>query len=597
MDNNIKFDINLEVLGMPQMQQATSAIKAMGTLVGDFSSFTAPLAKITTILENICQKIDKFGNIGKKSLDKVETESEKAQKELKNVGASAEEAGKQVKESLFDKLGNSSFNFNNLLGAVQNVASKIAPIFEEGMARETAAVNFGTLFNDKEVGKQYADQLRGTNAAALYGTSTVNDAAKNMLAFGIDAQTTKDTIERLGDIAMGDAQKLGSLSLAFAQISSAGKLGGQDLMQLINAGFNPLEEISKKTGKSIGQLKEEMSKGAISAEDVAEAIKSATEEGGKFNGALKDVMDNTLQGKMATLQGAFDDIKAKLYDLALPIVMKVVPVITDQLIPAFMSAIDFISPIFDLIADNLDTVGVFVGVLGALAAIIGVVNAVMSVNPISLVIIGIAALIAIIYKVIDAYDRWGAAVTFLLGPLGMIINLVMTIKRYWDDIVNAFESDGIMAGLKRIGVMLLDVVLYPVQQLLELLSNIPGLGDLAGKGADFIKGMREGLGAIDPEKKESKEETKETSSMDSAVAAVNSNTGGGSGSADLASATGKGKESVASGGTRNTQITINLGNMVENVNFQGGVDDNKDSLTSQLEECLLRVLYSATSAV
>lgn len=65
MDNNIKFDINLEVLGMPKMQQATSAKRQWGTLVGDFSSLTAPLANIGKLLETISQKIDKFGNVGK----------------------------------------------------------------------------------------------------------------------------------------------------------------------------------------------------------------------------------------------------------------------------------------------------------------------------------------------------------------------------------------------------------------------------------------------------------------------------------------------------------------------------------------------------
>ena len=72
-------------------------------------------------------------------------------------------------------------------------------------------------------------------------------------------------LRAIGDISMGDTQKLQSLTLAFAQMSSTGKLMGQDLLQMINAGFNPLSVISEKTGKSIGVLKDEMSKGAISA--------------------------------------------------------------------------------------------------------------------------------------------------------------------------------------------------------------------------------------------------------------------------------------------------------------------------------------------
>ena len=67
-------------------------------------------------------------------------------------------------------------------------------------------------------------------------------------------------------------------------MTASGRLMGQDLLQMINAGFNPLSEISRKTGKSIGVLKEEMEKGKISAEMVTQAFYSATQAGGQFHG-------------------------------------------------------------------------------------------------------------------------------------------------------------------------------------------------------------------------------------------------------------------------------------------------------------------------
>jgi tape measure domain-containing protein len=60
---------------------------------------------------------------------------------------------------------------------------------------------------------------------------------------------------------MGNKEWFNAMSLAFAQMYTTGKLQGQDLLQMINAGFNPLIAISEKTGKSVKQLKEEMSKG------------------------------------------------------------------------------------------------------------------------------------------------------------------------------------------------------------------------------------------------------------------------------------------------------------------------------------------------
>lgn len=129
-------------------------------------------------------------------------------------------------------------------------------------------------------------------------------------------------------------------------------------------------------------------------------------------------------------------------------------------------------------------------------------NAAMEANPIGPIVAILAALVAITVAVVKQYDRWGAALTLVLGPLGLIINLVMTLKRHWDSIVQAFKGEGIIGGLKRIGIVLLDTLLYPVQQLLGLLSHIPGLGSLAAKGEDVLKNMRVKLNLVTKEEKE-----------------------------------------------------------------------------------------------
>lgn len=121
-------------------------------------------------------------------------------------------------------------------------------------------------------------------------------------------------------------------------------------------------------------------------------------------------------------------------------------------------------------------------------------NAAMSANPIGLVIIAIAALIGLVALIINKYDEWGASLTLLLGPLGMIINIIQSFRRNWDMVKKAFSEGGFVEGLKAIGRVLLDAILMPVQQLLEVLSNIPGLGGLAGKGAAFIAELRNNLG-------------------------------------------------------------------------------------------------------
>ena len=103
-----------------------------------------------------------------------------------------------------------------------------------------------------------------------------------MLGFNIEVEKVPRYLQAIGDVSMGDTQRFNSLTLAFSQMSAAGKLMGQDLNQMINAGFNPLQIMADKTGKSIAALKDEMSKGAISAEMVQQAFIDATSASGKF---------------------------------------------------------------------------------------------------------------------------------------------------------------------------------------------------------------------------------------------------------------------------------------------------------------------------
>jgi tape measure domain-containing protein len=114
---------------------------------------------------------------------------------------------------------------------------------------------------------------------------------------------------------LGNKEKLSGLSLAFAQVQSTGKLMGQDLLQMINQGFNPLNIISQKTGKSIGVLKEEMADGKITAQMVADAFETATKEGGLFYKGMERG-SKTLSGTFSTLMDNVKNMAAGLVGLA-----------------------------------------------------------------------------------------------------------------------------------------------------------------------------------------------------------------------------------------------------------------------------------------
>ena len=132
-------------------------------------------------------------------------------------------------------------------------------------------------------------------------------AEKMMLGFNIQAEDTIKYLKAISDISMGESSKFNSLTLAFSQMSAASKLMGQDLNQMINAGFNPLQIISEKTGKSIATLKDEMSKGVVSAEMVQQAFIDATSAGGKFYN-MSENASKTINGQLSMMQDALDSV-------------------------------------------------------------------------------------------------------------------------------------------------------------------------------------------------------------------------------------------------------------------------------------------------
>lgn len=166
---------------------------------------------------------------------------------------------------------------------------------------EQYITSFGTMLGSAEEATKLVNNLKEMGAKTPFETSDLAKASQTLLAFGTSAEDLLPTLQMLGDVSQGNKERFDSLTLAFAQVGSAGKLSGQDLLQFVNAGFNPLNEISKMTGESMAELKERMSAGGVSAEEVAEAFKHATSEGGQFYQAM-EAQSQTFNGQMSTLK-------------------------------------------------------------------------------------------------------------------------------------------------------------------------------------------------------------------------------------------------------------------------------------------------------
>lgn len=162
------------------------------------------------------------------------------------------------------------------------------------------------------------------------------------------------------------------------------------------------------------------------------------------------------------------------------------------------------TPYLQGIAMAAVTISSLISVIQALTAAQWLSNIAAYSNPYILVAVAILAMIAAVVIAINKFDEWGAALLMMLGPIGWVVNALKSLYDHWDSIKKAFTEGGILAGLKRIGIVLLDALLKPVQQLLEMLSKVPGLGRLAGAGADKLREIRQNLQLETPGEKEAK---------------------------------------------------------------------------------------------
>lgn len=194
------------------------------------------------------------------------------------------------------------------IGALGGIATKYNSQMEDYFA------NFTVLLGSASEATKHVEDLKDFAAKTPFEMAGLADASKQLLSFGIGVDDIMPDLQMLGDISLGNQERFKGLALVFAQVASAGKLTGQDLMQFINQGFNPLQSIAEKTGKSMAELKEEMSDGKISYEMVAEAMRSATSEGGKFYQGM-EVQSKTLSGQWSTLK---DDTMSLIGEAFIP---------------------------------------------------------------------------------------------------------------------------------------------------------------------------------------------------------------------------------------------------------------------------------------
>ena len=225
---------------------------------------------------------------------------------LRSMGADATVASAQM-DGAFRQLAQTlALTFGT--GAILAFGRSVIQVRAEMQGLEAS---FTSLLQSGSKAKALLAELTKFGAETPTELADLAKASQTLLSFGVSGEKIMPIIKQLGDISGGSGEKMQGLALAFAQMSSTGKLMGQDLLQMINQGFNPLQEISRTTGRSMKELKEAMSQGAISVDMVTDAFRTATEEGGLFYKNLEG-QSATLRGQLGQLSDAYTQMLNKI---------------------------------------------------------------------------------------------------------------------------------------------------------------------------------------------------------------------------------------------------------------------------------------------
>lgn len=235
---------------------------------------------------------------------------------LKDAQSQANTAGKSITSKLGSIGANVAKGFAVATAAIGGGIVALGKIgIDYNKEIESYTTSFKTLLGDTASAVAKVDELKTLAAKTPLSLSDLAEGTKTLLAFQVPAEKSTKILTMLGDVALGNSEKMKGLALVFGQVSSAGKLQGQDLLQMINQGFNPLNYIAQRTGESMDELKDRMSKGAISAKEVEQAFEDATSAGGQFANGM-ETASHTTDGLISTLK---DNARALVGEVFKPI--------------------------------------------------------------------------------------------------------------------------------------------------------------------------------------------------------------------------------------------------------------------------------------
>lgn len=360
------------------------------------------------------------------------------------IGADIADAKSKLKD-LSNSLSNLSRNTGVASGSIGASMGKISSLFsglgttlsvasfglfiksalQTSAQLEQTAISFEVFTGSALVAKNMLSDLKEQALKSPMQFQDITKGAQTLLGYGLTAQQVIPITKMLGDISGGNADKFQRLSLAFGQVNAAGRLMGQEARQMINAGFNPLQAISDKTGVSMAVLTKRMHDGQISVKDVGDAFTYATSEGGRFFG-MADRQSQTLQGQFNKLSESTTFAMAEIgtsisENLQLGDVITHLAVIIDQLKNSFVSLnaeTNNSSEFNRLLKGVLDVLGITID---------------LTIKAWGLLTLGLGELLKLSTPVIDFFDRLDARIIESTKNIPYLGTAIRNVLNYFND--------------------------------------------------------------------------------------------------------------------------------------------------------------------
>ena len=219
-----------------------------------------------------------------------------AQKAAQNFEKVMSTVGKKVSD-----IGQKMQDAGSKLTGVTTAFAGVAAIgVKYNASMETYSTSFETMTGSAEKAAEIMQQLQKIGAETPFEFEDLAKTTNTLMQFGFTADEAIESMQMLGDISQGSAQKMDSITRAFGKMSSSGKVSLEDINMMIDAGFNPLQEISQTTGESMADLYARISDGAMSVDEITASMQRATSEGGMYFQSM-DKQSQTFSGQLSTL--------------------------------------------------------------------------------------------------------------------------------------------------------------------------------------------------------------------------------------------------------------------------------------------------------